>query len=209
MATPRDSKNDTLTVRLPARMKTAFELLSRQEDRTISTLASEILSHWMLKTHPDLIPPPDLGDSTLQGERICPVPLYDLANAPGLNALGGDKHLEKFLALTTGQVADMGADPSKLAAVRVQDNAMNPEFSEGDIAVLDTRQRKPSDNGEGIFLFRLGRDFHLLRLEAVNGGGWLGYSAHPTEKPVVIPAKTSKKNFRILGRLVMRWRQMR
>ena len=58
----KDRKDDTLTVRVSARVKTAFEELSEREERTVSLMAGKVLSDWLDRHHPDLLAEPDEAD---------------------------------------------------------------------------------------------------------------------------------------------------
>ena len=58
----KDRKDDTLTVRVSARVKTAFEELSEREERTVSHMAGKVLSDWLDRHHPELLAVADEAD---------------------------------------------------------------------------------------------------------------------------------------------------
>ena len=188
----KDRKDDTLTVRVSARVKTAFEELSEREERTVSHMAGKVLSDWLDRHHPDLLAELDaVGQAA--GSRLfdetwgtCQVPLYDVRAAAGGGNFIGEENL---------------------VGLRVMGDSMEPELLDGDVVLVNTYLGSTVALEEDIYVFRLGGELYVKRLRPDGAGGATAISTNPAYPPFAIPPDVPEGDFRILGRLAVRWRE--
>lgn len=209
----KERKDDTLTVRVSARVKTAFEKLSEREERTVSHLAGKVLSDWLDRHHPDLLAELDAAGQAA-GSRLfdetwgtCQVPLYDVRAAAGEGNFIGEENLERYLELTRRFVADLGALPENLVGLRVMGDSMEPELLDGDVVLVNTHLDSTVALEEDIYVFRLGGELYVKRLRPDGAGGATAISTNPAYPPFEIPPHVPEGDFQILGRLAVRWRE--
>lgn len=213
----KERKRDTLTVRVSARVKAAFEDLSEREERTVSHIAGKVLSDWMGQHHPQLLADPDVEaagwgpepSSSLFDETwgLCRVPLYDVRAAAGEGQFISEENLERFLNLTRRFVADLGTVPENLVGLRVMGDSMEPELTDGDIVLVNTHLDDAVALDEDIYVFRLGGELFIKRLQPQEDGAATAISTNPAYAPFEIPPYLPEGDFQVLGRLAVRWRE--
>jgi SOS-response transcriptional repressor LexA len=209
----RDRKDDTLTVRVSARVKTAFEELSEREERTVSHMAGKVLGDWLDRYHPELLARADEVDAAVAGRLFdetwgaCQVPLYDVRAAAGEGNFISEENLERYLELTRRFVADLGTVPENLVGLRVMGDSMEPELVDGDVVLVNTHLDAGVPPTEDIYVFRLGGELYVKRLRPDGAGGATAISTNPAYPPFEIPAHLPEGDFRIFGRLAVRWRE--
>ena len=210
MVKRRETKSDTLTVRLAPRIRAAYDVLAEREERTVSQVAGQVLTDWIKKRHADLIPPPESPASSLFDPTwgACRVPLYDVRAAAGDGNFISEENLEKHLELTRRFVADLGTVPENLLGLRVVGDSMEPELSDGDVVLVNTHLDVGVPPTEDIYVFRLGSELLIKRLRPLEGGGALAVSTNPAYPPFEISGLAAAGEFQVIGRLAVRWREV-
>jgi phage repressor protein C with HTH and peptisase S24 domain len=213
MVKRRETKSDTLTVRLAPRIRSAYDVLAEREERTVSQVAGQVLTDWIRKRHADLIPPrepPEPPASSLFDPTwgACEVPLYDVRAAAGDGNFISEETLEKHLELTRRFVADLGTVPENLLGLRVVGDSMEPELSDGDVVLVNTHLDAGVPPSEDIYVFRLGSELLIKRLRPLEDGGALAVSTNPAYPPFEISGLAADGEFQVIGRLAVRWREV-
>jgi len=207
MSQPKETKSDTITVRMTPRIKAAFESLAGQEGQTISLLASNLLAEWIKEHHPDLIPPPPELPPKLP-EGVFRIPLYDVRAAAGSGSFITEENLETYLDFTQDLANNLGIEPKHLAGLRVSGDSMEPELQDRDVVLICTRVDLEAPLVADIYVFSLNGHLHIKRLRRLPEGSIQAVSTNPAYAPFIILAGEASEDFRILGRVVMRWRRM-
>ena len=206
----RETKSDTLTLRLLPRIKVAYEELADRQECTVSHLASTVLGQWMSARHPELIPPREPPASALfaPGGGTCRVPLYDVRAAAGDGNFISEETLEKHLELTRRFMADLGTVPESLLGLRVMGDSMVPELFDGDVILVNTHLDVGVPATEDIYVFRLGNELLIKRLRPLEEGGALAISTNPAYPPFEVSPLAAEGEFQVIGRLAVRWRKI-
>jgi phage repressor protein C with HTH and peptisase S24 domain len=214
MKQQRERKDDVVSTRLPPRIRAGFEQAAQLEGRSVSSLIENILMGWIGARHPGLIPTPEAWEAA-QAERraradaaaqLVRVPLYDARAAAG--GLLGQAAPEKHLGLTRSFLRELGARPQFLVAVRVAGDAMAPGFADGDVALVDTAERRPRPLDRHAYLLRLGAELlirHLRRQE----GRLVAIDTDPRYPPLDLPSGDALggPELEVLGRVTGRWQE--
>jgi len=207
MGIHKERKSDTLTVRMTPRIKAAFDSLAGQERQTVSSLASSLLAEWITENHPDLIPPPPEKNPE-PPEGMFKIPIYDVRAAAGSGSFISEENLEASLDFTEDLASSLGVAPEHLAGLRVAGDSMEPELLPGDVVLINTHLDPNGPLVEDIHVFSLNGQLHIKRLRRLPEGSIQAISTNPTYVPMIILADSPGQHFRLLGRVVMRWRRM-
>ena len=130
MGKHKETKSDTITVRMTPRIKAAFESLADQEGQTVSLLASNLLADWIQEHHPDLIPPPPELPPKLP-DGVFRIPLYDVHAAAGSGSFITEENLETYLGFTQDLANNLGIEPKHLAGLRYRGTQWSPSCRTG------------------------------------------------------------------------------
>ncbi|WP_121116715.1 S24 family peptidase [Croceibacterium ferulae] len=90
---------------------------------------------------------------------------------------------------------EQGLDPTKLSAIRVSGDSMDPLLKDGDEILVD---RTPRPFREGIHVLRLGEVLNVKRLQVGKPGRVLLISANPAYEPIEV----AQDEVDIIGRVV-------
>ncbi len=140
--------------------------------------------------------------ATLEDKPSVAVPLYNIKNVTGAGAKVEHWRADDALKFSESWVRqELGAVPSDLYLVRVDEESMKPTLRSGDTILLDRSATKP--DREGIYLLMMDGLLLVKRLQALPGGIIKVVSDNPAyEAFTVRPAKLREQDFAILGRVV-------
>lgn len=94
--------------------------------------------------------------------RYSTIPLYQVDAAAGGGASVYTEAPNGSLAFLRSWINDRGLDPRRLVAVEVAGDSMAPEYKDGDVIVVDTREA-PLKSGF-VYVFRVDHELRLKRL---------------------------------------------
>ena len=136
------------------------------------------------------------------------IPIYDVRAAAGSGSFISEENLEASLDFTEDLASSLGVAPEHLAGLRVAGDSMEPELLPGDVVLINTHLDPNGPLVEDIHVFSLNGQLHIKRLRRLPEGSIQAISTNPTYVPMIILADSPGQHFRLLGRVVMRWRRM-
>lgn len=177
-------------------------------DECISLSVSHGVSlDWLILGHgarePDSTPsePQGMVASTLLGERLCAVPLYDIEAAAGAGRVLEAEEVASRLYLPAEQLAEYRLEPANVVGVRVSGDSMETTLTDGDWVLVDRSDRP--ERPEGVFLLRVEDALRIKRVQRVAGGGWFLISDNRSYDRELIPPE-KMDIVELLGRCVMK-----
>ena len=124
-------------------------------------------------------------------DRLIPLPVLTLGR-------GGPRLDGGFLALRRDFAArHLGTDPGQLAILWVRGDAMSPTLEDGDMGLIDRRQRSIAQ--EGLYALRQDGTLRIVRVQRISRGRFQASSDNPRYKPFVF---TARNRVSIVGRVV-------
>ncbi|MFU3068460.1 XRE family transcriptional regulator [Pseudomonas aeruginosa] len=132
------------------------------------------------------------------------VPLYDARVSAGHGSWSEGAHVITQLAFTRYSLSKKGLEPTRMSAVRVGGDSMEPLLSDGDAVVIDHDLRTVRD--EAIYVIRVGDQLYAKRLQRQFDGSIAIISENKAYKDMVVP-KDQLSDLDIIGRVVWlgRW----
>lgn len=132
------------------------------------------------------------------------VPLYDARISAGHGVWSEGARVLTHLAFTRYSLQKKGLDLSKLSAVRIRGDSMEPLLADGDAVVIDHRFQKVQD--EAIYVIRLDDHLFAKRLQRQFDGSIAIISEHKAYNDMVVP-KGQLSDLDIIGRVIWlgRW----
>lgn len=144
------------------------------------------------------------GSSTTQAEKpYVSLPLYDIRDATNaVSASGKGRVADEMLQFSTAWIKrELGAAPSDLFLVIVDDESMTPTLRPGDTILLDRRATKP--DREGVYILKMNGVSMVKRLQILPGGIVKVVSDNPAYETFTIRlSDINDRDFAILGRVV-------
>jgi len=136
------------------------------------------------------------------GTASVSVPLYNIKTATGAGSVVDHWPADGALQFTDSWIRqELGAAPSDLFLIHVDDESMKPTLRSGDTIMLDRRATKP--DREGVYMLLMEGVLLVKRLQALPGGIIKVVSDNPAYEAFTIRlAELHEQNFTILGRVV-------
>jgi len=123
------------------------------------------------------------------------VPRLSVDVSAGPGALGAQEVAFDAFRFSRKWLAEQGLEGSKLSAIRVIGDSMEPLLREGDEVLVDLRQQPFRD---GIHVVRLGDTLLVKRVASQGGGRFALLSQNPAYPPIAVTAE----DFAVIGRVV-------
>lgn len=123
------------------------------------------------------------------------VPIYDGKLAAGDGGMVYEGEATDHLALPTSFLKSVGV-PDKMHIVPVQGDSMAPEINHGDWAIIDSSQRRATEN---VFAFNLEGSALIKRLRLLGDGKAQLVSVNPAYPPIEVRLDSDQL---IVGRVV-------
>jgi phage repressor protein C with HTH and peptisase S24 domain len=130
------------------------------------------------------------------------VPLYNIKNITGSGSVIGKWRADDALQFSGSWIShELGAVPSDLYLIHVDDESMKPTLRSSDTILLDRSATKP--DREGIYLLFMNGVLLVKRLQALPGKIIKVVSDNPAYEDFTVRlAEMHKQDFVILGRVV-------
>lgn len=130
------------------------------------------------------------------------VPLYNIKTATGAGSMVNHWRADDALQFSESWIRqELGATPSDLYLIHVDDESMKPTLRSGDTILLDRRVTKP--DREGIYMLLMDGVLLVKRLQALPGGIIKVVSDNPAYEAFTVRlAEMREQDFTILGRVV-------
>ena len=106
-------------------------------------------------------------------------------------------------------MASLGASAESLVGLEVVGDSMQPELLDGDVVLVNTYLERSVQLEPDIYVFRLGEELLIKRLVPDGQGGAVAHSTNLAYAPIPLPEDLPEGSFQIVGRLAVRWRQVR
>lgn len=126
------------------------------------------------------------------------VPRLDVKASAGAGRANASPYVSGSLAFRRDWVeAALRVPATALITLSVEGDSMSPTFEDGDVALVDKTQREVG--AAGVYVFTVGDDAYLKRLQRRPGGPVMAISDNGRYEPFPVPADA-----RIEGRVVWR-----
>lgn len=142
----------------------------------------------------------DYSGDELKKNGFTLVPRYDVQVSLGSGALVDSEQIVEHLAFKTIWLKkEMNLEPGKLALISTIGDSMSPTIRDGDLLLVDMRQRQIGD--DAIYIIR--RDSYLVakRFQRLFDGTVSIKSDNPIYKEEVVP-RDAVKELSLIGRVV-------
>jgi len=127
------------------------------------------------------------------------VPLYDARCSAGHGSWTEGATVLTMLAFTAYSLRKHGLAPSRLSAIRVVGDSMEPLLTDGDTVMID--HSRQSLEGEGVYVVHLDGHLYAKRLQRQFDGSIQIISQNKEYKSMVVP-KDRLDELSIIGRVV-------
>lgn len=135
----------------------------------------------------------DSGAGAPEGDYFA-IPRLSIDASAGPGAVSAEEISFDTYRFSHRWMREMGLQPGKVAAIRVEGDSMVPMLQSGDEILVDQTRRA----GEGVFVVRIGDALHVKQVQARGPGRIALISANDAYPPVEL----SLADIAIIGRVV-------
>lgn len=141
-------------------------------------------------------------------DDVTVIPLYDVRAAAGHGAMVDQEEVLDFRYFSSKWIRrELHAAPNDLYLINVSGESMEPSLSNGDIILVDHRDRSPA--GGSVYVLRMDGHLMVKRLQLLPGGVIKATSDNPAYEPFTLKlSEMREQDFEIIGRVVWTGRRM-
>lgn len=125
-----------------------------------------------------------------------PVPLYDTPASAGNGSFFDTENIIQYVPFDTAWLKQEGLNQKNLVCLPIKGDSMQPGLIDGDIVLVN----RAAQQGDGVFVLRIGDALRIKRLQWLANGSLRISSDNPLYQPEILdPSQLDDSQFAIIG----------